>query len=299
MVSGGIIEGRIRRRGLELSGNPAKFVQGHNLFGSPDPSFVLETALRKVAGSILPDPRQAEDLPFDVSEAIISRIDLTASWTLDREGDVLPFLRAMEERVWVPYRGRGVQSHPGTLYYGYAAKGKRAKDWQLKLYAKGLEVAHRPLPGVAMQVPGLLDEVNRTIRVELTLRTRELKRLGLRRVGDWTPEKVGEVWRSYVDRLDFGDAKMSLDVTDLAGLGIKPRLIDVIASWKAGNDVRAGRSRASFYRIRNEVLDATGFDIASPVPKSNVVPLRRVIEARPALIPVWADQLTAALEQAA
>lgn len=92
---------------------------------------------------------------------------------------------------------------------------------------------------------------------------------------------------------------MSLDVTDLAALGIKPRLIDVIASWKAGNDVRAGRSRASFYRIRNEVLDATGFDIASPVPKSNVVPLRRVIEARPALYPVWADQLTAALERAA
>lgn len=299
MVSGGLVEGRIKQRGLELSGNPAKFVQGHNLFGSDDPALVLDAAVRKLACSILPEGQSADGLSVDVNEAVISRIDLTASWILDRESDVLPFLRAMEERVWVPYRGRGVQSHPGTLYYGYASKGKRAKDWQLKLYAKGLEVAHRPLPGVAMQVPGLLDEVNRTVRVELTLRTRELKRLGLRRVGDWTPEKVGEVWRSYVDRLDFGDAKMSLDVTDLAALGIKPRLIDTIASWKAGNDMRAGRSATTFKRLRKEIREATGYDIASPMPKSNVVPLRRVIEARPALYPVWADQLTAALERAA
>jgi II/X family phage/plasmid replication protein len=301
-VQDGITSGRSRRRGLELSGNPAKFVQGHNLFGSADPSEVLAAAVRKVAASFWHGPKVAETFPLDpeaVAQARITRIDLTGSWVLEREGDVLPFLRAMEERVWVPYRGRGVQSHPGTLYYGYASKGKRAKDWQLKLYAKGLEVSHRPLPGFAMNVPGLLDEVNRTIRVELTLRTRELKRLGLRCVGDWTPEKVGEVWRSYVDRLDFGDAQMTLDVTDLASLGIKPRLLDVIASWKAGNDIRAGRSRPSFYRIRKEVLEATGFDIASPVPKSNVVPLRRVIEAKPALYPMWADQLTAAFNRAA
>jgi len=298
-VSGGLIEDRVKRRGLELSGNPAKFVQGHNLFGTDDPSLVLESALRKLVGSMFHGPQVAERYSFNIAEARISRIDLTASWLLPREGDVLPFLRALEERVWCPYRGRGVQADPGTLYYGLAQKGKRAKDWQLKIYSKGMEVGRRPLPGFAMEVPGLLDEVNRTVRVELTLRTRELKRLGLRCVGDWNREKVAEVWRSYVDRLDFGDVTMTLDNTDLAELGIKPRLLDAISSWKAGNDMRAGRSKASFYRIRKEVREATGFDIASPVPKSNVVPLRRVIEAKPALYPVWADQLTAALERVA
>ncbi|WP_255418004.1 phage/plasmid replication protein, II/X family [Novosphingobium sp. P6W] len=297
--SGGVIEGRLQRRGLELSGNPVKFVQGHNLFGSSDPSYALDAALRKIVGSMLPGPQIAERFSFNIDAARISRIDLTASWTLPREGDVLPFLRAMEERVWCPYRGRGVQSDPGTLYYGLAQKGKRAKDWQLKIYSKGMEVGRRPLPSFAMEVPGLLDEVNRTVRVELTLRTRELKRLGLRCVGDWTPEKVGEVWRAYVDRLDFGEIGMNLDNTDLAELGLRPRLLDAISSWKAGNDMRAGRSKAAFYKLRNDVREATGYDIASPVPKSNVVPLRRVIEAKPALYPIWADQLTAALERVA
>jgi II/X family phage/plasmid replication protein len=299
MVSGGIIESRAKRRGLEFSGNPAKFIQGHNLFGTSDPSAVLDAALRKLVSSMFYGPHVAERFKFDIAAARISRIDLTASWLLPRESDVLPFLRALEERVWCPYRGRGVQSDPGTLYYGLAQKGKRAKDWQLKIYSKGMEVGRRPLPGFAMEVPGLLEEVNRTVRVELTLRTRELKRLGLRCVGDWTPEKVGEVWRSYVDRLDFGETSMNLDSTDLAELGIKPRLLDAISSWKAGNDMRAGRSRTAFYKLRQEIRDATGHDIASPVPKSNVVPLRRVIEAKPALYPDWADQLTAALERVA
>ncbi|MDE8651888.1 phage/plasmid replication protein, II/X family [Novosphingobium album (ex Liu et al. 2023)] len=284
-----------KRSGLELSGNPAKFLQGHNLFGVGDPTELIRRVVDRVGSVLFPGTSM---LPVDLGMGQISRIDLTASWLLDRAEDVLPFLRAMEERVWCPYRGRGVQSEPGTLYYGYSAKGKRAKDWQLKLYSKGLEVARRRLPGPAMEVPGLLDEVNRTVRVELTLRTAELKRLGLRKLSDWTPEKAGDVWRSYVDRLNFGESAMTLDATDLAGI-LKPRLLDAVASWKAGNDMRAGRSKTSFYRLRQEVLEACGYDIASPVPKSNVVPLRRVIEAKPAQRPSWADQLTAALEQAA
>lgn len=299
---GGLTDDRLRKRGLELSGNPAKFVQGHNLFGSDDPTKVLAAGVRKVASTMWHGPRVADTFPLDmnaISQARISRIDLTASWVLERESDVLPFLRAMEERVWCPYRGRGVQSDPGTLYYGLAQKGKRAKDWQIKIYSKGMELGRRRLPSFAMEVPGLLDEINRTVRVELTLRTRELKRLGLRCVGEWTPDKVGEVWRSYVDRLDFGESAMTLDNTDLAELGIKPRLLDAISSWKAGNDMRAGRPATTFKRLRKEVRDATGYDIASPMPKSNVVPLRRVIEAKPALYPIWADQLTAALERVA
>lgn len=280
---------------LELDGNPAKFLEGHNLFGSDDPVELARRMVQRVGSVVAP----GTDLSaVSVEDGMLSRIDLTGSWLVDRDSDVLPFLRAMEERVWCPYRGRGVQDHPGTLYYGISRKGKRAKDWQLKLYAKGLDIVAHPLPEPALTVPGLLEEVNRTIRVELTLRSAELKRLGLQRVGDWTPDRVETVWRSYVDRLDFSEATMSLDVVDLAGIGLKARHIDAIAAWKAGNDLRAGRSRATFHRLRKEVRDLTGYDIATHVPKSNVVPLRRVVEAKPASTPSWADELTAALRVA-
>jgi II/X family phage/plasmid replication protein len=282
--------------GLEISGNPAKFLAGHNLFGSDCPTDLLRRVLDRVGPDLWPDSHYDADF-IDIGEGLISRIDLTASWHLEREQDVLPFLRAMEERVWCPYRGRGVMKDVGTLYFGMVDKGKRAKAWQLKLYSKGMDIAVHRLPEMAYGVPGLLAEVNRTVRAELTLRSAELKRLGMRKISDWTPERVAEIWRLYVGKLDFGDATVNLDCVDLAELGLKPRQTAFLAAWKAGNDLRAIMSSTAFYRLRKQIRDATGHDIATCVPKSNVVPLRRFITASPAGRPVWADALTQVLAQ--
>jgi hypothetical protein len=121
----------------------------------------------------------------------------------------------------------------------------------------------------------------------------------LQKVGDWTPAKVRETWEAYVAKLDFGEATVNLDATDLHQLGLKTRHVLALAAWKAGNDMRASMKRPTFYRLRKELREATGFDIATAVPKSNVVPLRRVVTASPALRPHWADHLTAALARAA
>jgi II/X family phage/plasmid replication protein len=287
-----------RRSGLEVSGNPAKFLTGHNLFGSDDVAGLLAATIDKAARAIWPDVDQVPQV--DCSKALISRIDLTGSWLVEREVDVLPYLKAMEESVWCPYRGRGVFDAGGsTLYFGRTAKGKRAKDWALKLYWKGPEVTAHPLPRPAYAVSGLLDELNRTIRVELTLRTPELKRLGLREVSCWSAERVREIWEAYVAKLDFGQGTVNLDTADLGAMGLKARHVDALAAWKAGNDLRAGRTRRSFYRLRTELKETTGFDIATVCPKSNVVPLRRLVVASAAPHPRWAAELTRMLSQAA
>jgi II/X family phage/plasmid replication protein len=285
--------------GIEVSGNPAKFLTGHNLFGDDDPTALLNGLLDRVGPDLWPD--DYSDLQFiDVGEGLISRIDLTATWQLPRSEDVKPFLNAMEERVWCPYRGRGVMDSGGsTLYFGRTAKGGRAKDWALKLYWKGPEIAAHPLPQPAYEVAGLLEDVNRWVRVELTLRTPELKRLGLRKIGDWSPAKVRQIWEEYVAKLDFGDATMNLDAIDLARTGMKARHVHALSAWKAGNDMRSSMTKASFYRLRKELRELTGFDIATSVPTSNVVPLRRVVTASPVALPHWANHLTAALERAA
>jgi Phage replication protein CRI/Phage X family len=224
---------------------------------------------------------------------------LTGTWQLERSQDVKPFLDAMEQRVWCPYRGRGVMDTGGsTLYFGRAAKGGRAKDWALKLYWKGPEITAHPLPQPAYEVAGLLDDANKWVRVELTLRTPELKRLGLRKIGDWSPAKVREIWELYVAKLDFGETTINLDTIDLATLDLKPRQTLALAAWKAGNDVRAAMKPRAFYRLRNELKEATGFDIATARPTSNVIPLRRVVTASPVGRPSWADELTRVLSVA-
>lgn len=283
---------------LVVSGNPAKFLNGHNLFGTADVAALLDGVVTRARSAMWPD--LFEQPRIDYGEGRISRIDLTCSWLLDRATDVLPYLQAMEQTIWCPYRSRGVFDAGGsTLYYGRTDKGKRAKDWALKLYWKGPEVIAHPLPQPAYEVPGLMDDLNRTIRVELTLRTAELKRLNLLHVKDWTPDKVAEIWELYMSKLNLTQTSVNLESVDLAELGLKGRHADAIASWKAGNDLRAGRSRASFYRLRKEIRDLTGHDIAGLCPKSNVVPLRRLVTVTPAQHPRWADQLTAALGVAA
>ncbi len=286
--------------GLQISGNPAKFLAGHNLFGSDCPTDLLTRLLDRVGPELWPASDYDASL-IDLAQGDISRIDLTGSWLLDRPADCVPYLRAMEERVWCPYRGRGVMDAGGsTLYFGRTSKGKRAKDWQLKLYSKGLEIGVHRLPLPAYSVPDLLDDLNRTIRVELTLRRSELKRLGLSKIGDWTPERVAEVWRAYVAKLEFGDATMNLDTLDLAELGLKARHATALAAWKAGNDLRAVMPPSTFRRLRSELKELTGFDIATLRPKSNVVPLQRFVTAyEDAGRPSWADALTEALSKAA
>ncbi len=282
--------------GLQISGNPAKFLQGHNLFGSDCPTDLLTRVLDRVGPELWPDVYHDAAM-IDLAQGDISRIDLTGSWLLPRAADVVPYLRAMEERVWVPYRGRGVMNDTGTLYYGRTDKGKRAKDWQLKLYHKGLEIGVHPLPLPAYSVPELLNDTNRTIRVELTLRSAELKRLGLSKIGDWTPEKVAQIWRLYVAKLDFGEATINIDTLDLAELGLKARHATSLAAWKAGNDLRCVMAPSSFRRLRTELKELTGYDIALRCPKSNVVPLRRLVMAEDAGRPAWADALTEALSK--
>lgn len=283
---------------LQISGNPAKFLNGHNLFGSDCPTDLLTRSLDKARHALWPG---LEALPtIDVSQGQISRIDLTASWLLERKEDVLPVLQAIEQSVWCPYRGRGVFDAGGsTLYFGRTAKGKRAKDWALKLYWKGAEVGVHKLPDPVYCVPAWKEELDRTIRVELTLRTPELKRLDLRSVGQWIPAKVAQIWEAYVGKLDFGQSTVNLDTVDLNSLGLKPRHTLALAAWKAGNDMRAAMSRPTFYRLRRELMNETGFDIATRRPSSNVVPLRRLVNLTPALFPRWADQITEALEAAA
>ena len=285
-----------RSHGCVFEGNPAKFLNGHNLFGSGDATDLLTRSLEKIGKAIGQEP-----WPFDFGQSDLTRIDLTSSWLVDRPSDVLPFLEAMQQRCHVPYRGRGVvpPSGPGTLYWGYKKAGERASPWQIKIYAKGLEVAKRPLHADAMKIPGLLEELARTIRVEVTLRTPELKRLGMTKVRDFTPESTKRIWEEYVGKIDFGADDMTLDTHDLAEMEIKPRLVDAVAAWKGGNDMRAGRSRASFYRLRNEIRDACGIDIATSVPTSNVVPLRRVVVAKPALYPLWADAVEGIMSKVA
>lgn len=272
---------------LEISGNLAKFLQGHNIFGTDDLPALLYAFLPKVQPTLWP-----EGMPYiEVMGGRLSRVDCTSGFQLDTLADVLTWIRAADERGVCSHRGRGVMKGEGTLVYGDAT-GKRAKAWQLTFYSKGLEVGKRPLPLPMAQRPDCVDYVNRLLRCEVRVRSSELNRMGLRTVEDWEAGSCARVWREKLDRVDFSEGVV-MDCSEFEG--VKPRLLDAYDAWRAGRDLRQGRPARSFYRLRREMQETFGVNITTTVPKNNVVPLRRVLVAVPAQRPPWADEVAALL----
>ncbi len=305
---------------VEISGNPVKWFQGHNLWGTDDlPGLLVATLEALCAHDGLPLCPTVEDrAAWHAGDVALSRVDVTESFHLRHRAEVLAFLRAMEQSAHLAHRGRGQLVKGSTLYYG-----RHSRRWSLKLYAKGQEIeakghgqpalvapVARPADeewidgnlserackyhGKAAQVllPAAQEWADRTLRAELTLRSMELKRLGLDRVSTWLPiDGVPFAVTSRLLRDRMGGLTMTtaseLDAAVLEAM--RPALRTAYEAWAAGADLRGILSRRSFYRYRAQLL-VHGIDIATVQSReaSNVVPLIRILEAVPVGVPEWA-----------
>lgn len=277
---------------IEVSGNPVKWFQGHNLWGTDD--------LQSLVVALLEDLVSRDDLgliPTDwdrerwaIGAVGISRVDVTESFHLRNRADVLSWLRAAEQSAHLAHRGRGQLCKGSTLYFG-----KNSRRWSLKLYSKGQEieaVAHGQ--DAILRLPAAVEWADRSLRAEMVIRSMELKRRGLSMLCDWAcfqRDDVDSEVTAQLLRPVLGDLTMTTksslpsDVLD----SIRPALRMAFESWRAGVDLRTSLPRRTFYKFRGELLPH-GIDIAVPQSKeqSNVVPLVRVLEAVPATIPEWA-----------
>jgi len=284
---------------LEIQGNPAKFLQGHNLYGHADLSRLLWDAL------CIALPRSpAACTPADVGiaspallQGVVTRVDLTEMFELASEADVTAWLRTAELVAHIGRRGKGVM-HGNTLVMG-SASGKAFTRWQIVLYGKGSEVRARPLPSPMVQHQSVMAWVARNLRVEVRFGRLELEKLGLRQLSAWTQMSEADcdrLWRAKVDQLEFnmGDREFDLDT-------LPRQLRTTYVAWTTGADVRNLLSRRTFYRYRGQLLKLAGIDIsiAPPIhPTAEIVPLRRIIDVRPCGRPDWADEVDLMLRNA-
>lgn len=271
-----------------IDGNPVKWFQGHNLWGTDDlPSLVVST-LSSLA-SRLGIEVSAETLrAWETGDVQLTRVDCTESFHLDNRAQVLAWLRAAEQTAHMSHRGRGQLVKGSTLYFG-----KKSRRWSLKLYAKGQEIeAKGHGQDAVLNLPHALAWADRTLRAELTLRSMELKRRALDKVSAWLPvdgvplEVTGELLLEKLGSMTMTTTRaISAELLDT----LRPALRTALVAWEAGADLRVMLSRRTFYRYRSELLPH-GIDIATLLPKevSNVVPLHRVLEAKPVSVPRWA-----------
>lgn len=272
------------RPAIWVSGNPAKWFQGHNIFGSFDLAGLVLEMLHRVCASIglLPS---ADDLAlWDAGCIKLTRVDVTRSYSLGTLPRVRNALRSLDSTANLKHRGRGHFKGDSLTF------GKGSRRWSLTLYAKGAEIevkGHQmPTELAATQLPALAQGL---LRAEVRMLSLQLVQEQLEYVHAWGDNAGSELHSRLLSGLQIAEASM-LDAQVLDGLSGRQLL--AYQAWKDGHDLRATLSRPTFYRYRSELLKH-GIDIAVKQERngpesSNVVPLRVVLHAEAANVPEWA-----------
>jgi II/X family phage/plasmid replication protein len=273
------------RPAIWVSGNPAKWFQGHNLFGSEDLPGLVREMLERISASVGIEPSLQDREAWDLGHIKLTRVDVTHSFDLGTLARVRNALRSLDATANLKHRGRGHFKGDSLTF------GKGSRRWSLTFYAKGaeIEVKGHQLP-LALSETGLPAHAQGLLRAEVRMLSLQLVREQLEYVFRWGDNEASELHSRLLTGLQIAEASM-LDAELLDGL--PGRLQLAYNNWREGHDLRAILPARTFYRYRTELLKH-GVDIAvkqerTAADLSNVVPLRTVLHAYPATVPAWAE----------
>jgi hypothetical protein len=273
---------------IDFSGNPAKFLQGHNLFGMPDLNRLMTLTMVRVCAA-LGVPVTADDAAaWRGGRYTLSRTDLTRMIDCGTEARVLAILRVLNHAASTKYQ-RPVAD--GTTVY----LGLRSRRQQLKFYAKGPELLKHPLsatlaPSWHHKLTGYAAPM---LRVELTNGSKWFHESPYRDAWMWdasTPDKL------LNERLAVLEVSDTMRLTDEAAHNLPHKLMTVYDSWRAGRDLKAELPERTFYRYRRQLLDLAKVDIARTQPRLVVTeneylggePIGPILRRAGSPIPAWA-----------
>lgn len=270
-----------------LDGNPVKFFQGHNLWGTNDLIGLVAETIIKVA-YVLNLPIAASDWENIINGAYqLKRVDSTMMLAMGSQADVQAFLYSAERTAHMRYKGQGIMTK-GTLYFG-----KHSRRETLKMYSKAVELKAKghKLPLTLQQLPALHHWVVDKLRLEVCTRSLELKDRGLQLACNWHDNTPEDTLLRSLSGLNMSEHHT---IPPAALDGLPSRLVAVYHLWKEGHDLRAMYPRMTFYRYRKALQETAGIDIAvrqgnRPEPNPNVIEFRRVLRPeRCDQIPAWA-----------
>jgi hypothetical protein len=237
---------------LFFSGNPQKFFQGHNLFGSDDwQGLYLETSVKIAeSGGQYPSAETFVDglwLPPK-----LTRVDLTRSYRFDSDAEARAYVRDVA--------GQARSRHGGAIMRGETAYlGNNSQLWTFKVYSKFDEIQSRKKGRMLSQLlphRKLEDWCEGVVRFELTLKSKEIQK-----VGAIEPGNTLDIWSMYYEKITWNRNREMNQLT-AEEKALPQTLQRAMVMWRAGTDLRDLYPKTSFYRLRREILKELGVDIA-------------------------------------
>ena len=275
----------ITQHTIEISGNPTKWLQGHNLFGTNDLKRLVWLFFKELAKipELKLSPTMEQLKSIKNGNYTLSRIDINETWHLNNRSEVLAWIRAAGQKMRLKHRGAG-QFRGDTLYWG-----KGSRRWILKCYSKGDEIDGKKsnFPN-DLRTPEMLDYADKALRIELTLKSNQLREWLLHDGSIWTPETAKMLLLELMKGLEMSN---NMRLTDDIVKSLPSGMAMAYLSWWHGSDLKQILSKNTFYRYRRKLKE---YDIDIGIMRdvqedtNNVIPLIRVLEAAPVGVPDWA-----------
>lgn len=267
---------------LVIDGNPVKFYQGHNVFGTDDIHGLARSITDTVTAALALEVTASDQAWLDDNIIELSRVDITGMYSVGSLGNARAAVRALSDTATMHHRGRGQLTRAGTAYWG-----KHSRRWALKAYSKGHELKDHPIPLAVPHSDALTEWAQDKLRIELVMRGMELKARGLDLLCNWHPETATMLHKEALGKLTVPD---NIELSPPMIEGLRPRHRLVYQAWLRGDDLRATLPARTFYRYRAELLEH-GVDILTrrpSEPRPPTLQLVNIINAVPVTVPDWA-----------
>lgn len=255
---------------IYISGNPSKFLQGHNIFGSSDLVPLNYLFFNAIAKKLNLVPTVDNLLDWENGEYDLFRVDINESFILPSQSDVFTWLKSCGDQATSSRQGRYTETGE-TVQFG--SKSRRINH---KFYNKHRELKSHPLPENILHRDKLLELSKNLLRYEVKLLSIEIKKRGLRKAKSWNSNIQNKILKERIKTMRI-NTKFILTPTELGKL--PPKLETTYLLWRQGVNIKEVFSKSKFYDHRKELIKY-GIDIlVINQKKAQVVPLLKFLTA--------------------
>lgn len=268
---------------LHISGNPLKYFQGHNVWGTADLKSLVYDITKEVMMLLGHNCLLANKvLHSDMSDVLLRRVDATAMYELPSLTDVRSWLLSAIQHA--SGKNQKTTSKGTTLYLG-----QFSKKFTFMAYGKydELQQPKHKLPDTFTdeQKEYINKWAYNKIRFECKFRYPYLRDTLLADASKWFIDTPSILFYNVIKNKLILSGDFDMCPEQICELPKKYQRI--YHQWYGGSSIVESYSQATAYRYRKFFINQFGIDIFKqrPNPQSNVVPLIRVLEAKPASIP--------------